>query len=318
MPALLVCSFAPGYACKFTGLPRVRTSALTLINDKTRSINLHANATQIVLKKNTMKLYALLLGVFLFSKESISQVKEGKIVYERTMTLQIRIADDNPAMQEIPRLRKDKFELLFANGKSLWRAAEPESEAEQSWVNNDGAQIRIMVPGSNDVIYNDFPQQVKVEQRELGTKQFVIQDSIRRFKWKIGNETKNILGYACKRATSERTQENFRVEMDNGVMKRTPFTDTLVVVAWFTDAIPSFAGPDIYQGQVPGTILEIDINNGRTSYLAQEITAKADLKEIKEPKGKKITAEEFAKERDKMMKEMEENSGGNFQMRIRN
>jgi GLPGLI family protein len=175
-----------------------------------------------------------------------------------------------------------------------------------------------MVPGSNDVIYNDFPQEIRVEQRELGTKQYIIQDSIRRYNWKIGNEAKTILGYTCKKATSQRTQESFRVEMDNGVMKRTAVTDTLLVVAWFTDAIPSFGGPDVYQGQVPGTILEIDVNNGRTSYLALEITAKADLKEIKEPKGKKITVEEFAKEREKMMKEMEENSGGNFQMRIRN
>ena len=65
----------------------------------------------------------LIASAMLIAIPSLAQVKEGKIVYERTMQLQIRINDDNPAFQNmIPKERKDKFELFFTEGKSLWQA----------------------------------------------------------------------------------------------------------------------------------------------------------------------------------------------------
>ena len=95
-------------------------------------------------------------------------------------------------------------------------------------------------------------------------------------------------------------------------MKRGEVADTLNIVAWFTPAIPVPAGPD-YQGQLPGAILEINVNNGQTVYNAIEISPKADLRSIKEPKsGKKVTLKEFAVEQEKMMKEMH----GNRQFRV--
>jgi hypothetical protein len=66
---------------------------------------------------------------------------------------------------------------------------------------------------------------------------------------------------------------------------------------------------------LPGTILEIDVNNGRTLFLAKEFDPKGDLKQIKEPKGKKITPEEFKVEREKMMQEMQKNNGGMVNIR---
>jgi GLPGLI family protein len=105
--------------------------------------------------------------------------------------------------------------------------------------------------------------------------------------------------------------------MDNGVMKRELVTDTLDVIAWFTTTIQAFAGPENYQGQLPGTILELDVNNGRSKFIALSITEDAEVKSIKEPKGKKITPQEFAAEREKMMQEMEKNNGGgNFNIRV--
>ena len=66
----------------------------------------------------------LIASAMLIAIPSLAQVKEGKIVYERTMQLQIRINDDNPAIQNmIPKERKDKFEFFFTEGKSLWQAS---------------------------------------------------------------------------------------------------------------------------------------------------------------------------------------------------
>jgi GLPGLI family protein len=99
--------------------------------------------------------------------------------------------------------------------------------------------------------------------------------------------------------------------MDNGKMERKEINDTTAIVAWFTNDIPVPAGPEV-QGQLPGLILALDMNNGRMVYKALDIQTKVDIASIKEPtKGKKLTPDEFVKERDKMMQEMQKNNQGN-------
>jgi GLPGLI family protein len=93
-------------------------------------------------------------------------------------------------------------------------------------------------------------------------------------------------------------------------MKRTEVADTSNIIAWIASDIPVSAGPAEYQGQLPGLILEMDINNGRQVYKALNISPKVDLASIKEPTGKKhYTPDEFKKERAKMIDEMSRNAG---------
>ncbi|MGH2553567.1 MAG: GLPGLI family protein, partial [Chitinophagaceae bacterium] len=103
-----------------------------------------------------------------------------------------------------------------------------------------------------------------------------------------------------------------------GKMERKEVQDTSNIIAWFTSDIPVPAGPGEYQGQLPGLILEMDISDGRQIFVATKISDRNDLSLIKEPTGKKhYTPDEFKKERDKMMKEMEKNNmGGGRQIRI--
>lgn len=261
-----------------------------------------------------MKQIFIVTSCFLLAVSGSSQVKEGKIIFERVFQLQIQIADNNPAMQNmIPRERKDKFELLFANNKSLWKPVEDESQGDEMNFGGEdgGARMIIRMPGSEDITYHNLDATKRVEQRELGGKTFIVNDSIRRLNWKITGESKTILGYKCMKATAQRTQENFRMQMDNGKATRERVTDTLNIIAWFTNEISGSFGPENYQGQLPGTILEVDVNNGRTSLKALEVITKVDETSIKEPsKGKKLTPEEFAKEREKLFKEMQEHGGG--------
>jgi GLPGLI family protein len=259
----------------------------------------------------------------LFALPALAQVKEGRILYERSMQLQIRINDDNPAFQNmIPRERKDRFELLFTEGKSLWQPVEDENQGDDMNFGNEGSGMRMVIrmPGSEDITYHNVSEGKKVEQRELGGKNFIIADSIKRLNWKVAGETKQVLGYNCMKATAQRTQESMRMNMDNGKVTREKVIDTSNIVAWFTNEIPGSFGPEMYQGQLPGTILEIDINNGRNTFRALEVTPKTDVAKIKEPsKGKKATPEEFAKEREKLFQEMQQNGGGGgMRFNIRN
>jgi GLPGLI family protein len=245
-----------------------------------------------------------------------AQQNSGHVTYER-VTKMIARFNINGVENEMPQTRKDNFELSFGNNQSLWKAAEQENNDDNN-AGGDGVQVHMIVAGSNDVMYINFETGKRTEKREFFDKTFIIDDSISHLKWKMTGETKTILNHNCMKALATRISTQTRMTMDDGKMERKEIQDTSNIVAWFTSDIPVSAGPGEYQGQLPGLILEMDVNNGRQTFVASSISEKADLALLKEPTGKKhYTPEEFRKERDKMMKEMEKNNqGGNRQIRI--
>lgn len=264
----------------------------------------------------------LIAGCILMLTSTISeaQQKEGKVIYERTVKLQFSFAGMPGGMeQQMPSSRTDKYELDFAGNQSLWKQAEPDNTTDDgSSFGENGMQIRMVVAGSNDILYNNFETGKRVEKRELFDKIFIIDDTIGSLKWKMTGETKMILNHNCMQATAVRTSKRTSVNMDNGVMTRKEIEDTSDIVAWIATDIPVSAGPSEFQGQLPGLILEMDIKNGTQTYKAVSISEKADVASIKEPAGKKrYTQDEFEKERDKMMEEMNRNNqGGNRIIRM--
>jgi GLPGLI family protein len=261
----------------------------------------------------------LIASAMLIAISSLAQVKEGKIVYERVMQLQIRINDDNPAFQNmIPKERKDKFELFFTEGKSLWQAVEDDGQSDEtSFGDGNGMRMVFRVPGSDDIAFHNITESKKVDQRELGGKSYIIADSIKKMNWKVAGESKVILGHNCMKATTQRIQESFRMTMDNGEAKREKVMDTMNIVAWFTNEIPGSFGPDTYQGQLPelfwrSTSITEEILLKRLKFRQRLILQRSKSRQ----KGKKVTAEEFAKEREKLMQEMMQNGGGPGGMRV--
>lgn len=247
-----------------------------------------------------------------------AQQKEGKIVYERTSQLNIRINDMPGGMEHsLPKTRTDKFELTFGNNQTLWKAAEEENENENI-SSGEGVQIRMIVAGNDDVLFTNLESGKKVEKREMFEKTFIIDDTISKLKWKMTGETKTILGFPCMKATTTRISTRMMMTAENGKMERREVQDTSNIEAWFTSQIPVSAGPGEFQGQLPGMILEMDVQNGRQTFKAISVSEKADLATIKEPTGKKhLTPQEFRKERDKMMEEMQKNNmGGNRVIRM--
>lgn len=245
-----------------------------------------------------------------------AQQNSGTVIYERVTNMIARI-NMNGVESEVPRTRKENYELKFGNNQSIWKTAEPENDDMQT-SSDGGMQIRMVVAGNNDVIHCNFETGKRTEKREFLDKTFIVDDSISKMKWKMTGETKSILNHNCMQATTTRITTQMRMSMDDGKMERKEVQDTSNIVAWFTSDIPVPAGPGEYQGQLPGLILEMDISNGRQTLKATNIADAGDLSVIKEPTGKKhYTPEEFRKERDKMMKEMERNNqGGNRVIRM--
>jgi len=262
------------------------------------------------MKKIILPLCLLLSGI------TNAQIKEGKVVYERTM--QISRPQGLPDDITIPPTRKNNFELQFGNNQSIWQSI-PNTEGDNNTITSPGMVFR-MAAGNNDVTYFNFEAGRRLDQRELFEREFLVEDTITKMVWKLTEETKMILSHTARKATAQRIGTRMQMTMENGQMKRDQVADTSKITAWFTTDVTVPAGPQEFGGQLPGLILELSINNERTVYHAVEISAKVNASKIKEPKGgKKLTSAEFAIERDKLMEEMRKNNpGGNRVIRMNN
>lgn len=252
---------------------------------------------------------AALCGTF----ASTAQQKEGKIIYQRKVVFNIQF--NAPGTGDVPpQTRLSQFELNFANGQMVFQQMEDDVQDDIAG-GSGGVVIRTIGSSAEDVTFFDFAQSRKVEQRDFFDKRFLISDSIRKGNWKLTDETKTILDHQCRKAVSQRIGKRSIMNMQNGKMERKEVDDTTTIEAWFTTDIPVAVGPEV-AGQLPGAILELSSDNGRSVYQAIEISPKANVKAIKEPsKGKKVNQQQFTDERNKMLDEMQRNGGGTLRFR---
>jgi len=296
------------------------STALTFINLNERWFNLLSRNQTIALaqnQKNMKQIWITGLAI-LVTGIAQGQIREGKITYERTNQMVMRM-NINGQESEMPRTRKDNFELTFTPAQTLWKAIEnPDDDIQNNAGDGGGMQMHMIVIGNNDVLFTNLEKGTRTEKREMMDKSFIVDDSIKVQKWKMTGDTKSILGHSCMKATSTRISQRTTMTMDNGKMERKEVSDTSNMIAWFANDIPVSTGPAEFQGQLPGAILEMDISNGKQTFTATNISDKADLALIKEPTGKKhYTPAEYKKEVNKMMDEMQQNmGGGNRQIRI--
>jgi GLPGLI family protein len=230
-----------------------------------------------------MKKILFAITAFITAQSAFAQIKEGTITYERKVNLHRRITDEQMKAM-IPEFRTSKYQLLFSDSTSIYKAL-PEENAPDPFAGGNQVIFKMGADGGQQ--YKNFIQAKAVESRELGAKTYIIEDTIHQLSWKLTDETKTILDYPCKKATltTERGQN---------------------VEAWYTESIPCPAGPETF-ASLPGAIMQLDINKGESLFTAVAVSDKVDKKEIQEPKkGKKISRPEFMK----MMQEMMGNPGG--------
>ena len=270
-----------------------------------------------------MKKAFLLISAAMGISALQAQIKEGTIVYERKINTHRNMPNEQMRAM-VPEFRISKHLLIFSDSISVYRMI-PENEAPDPFAGGAGAgggggvRMSFTMGGSNDAgdLYKNFTQSKSILSSELAGKSYLVVDSITQQPWKLTNETKQILGYTCLKATRKITVQAapMRMMVINGPGGNTnrdtsrPQPREIELVSWYAQDIASPVGPENH-GQLPGVILELDTDNGATVYKALEFKKQVDQKQLKEPKkGKTVTAAEFSKMRMDLMQQQIQNGG---------
>jgi GLPGLI family protein len=267
-----------------------------------------------------MRKYFYLAVLLCSTSATFSQaVTSGIITYERKINMHRRIQDEQVKAM-VPEFRTSKHMLLFSDSTSVYKAV-PEEEMPETFNDGGGGGARISFRsggGESGELYKNFAVWKSVESRELGAKTYIIEDSIRPRAWKLTGETKQIMGYTCRKAVSTETMMlggGMRISFGGGANQadtaNRPAPKPVTVEAWYAESITAPVGPESY-GMLPGVILELNIDNGSMIFSAIDIKKEVEQKDIKEPKkGKKITRQEYIKMQTELM-----GSGGNRVIRM--
>lgn len=188
-----------------------------------------------------MKLIKLFF--FFVSLSCWSQIKSGKIEYGVHIstfeglekTTRMKAAYDK-AMENAPFLN---FELLINIKESSF------SLIAGLGINEDGLQYAKLFSGYSGMIYQDDLYSYSEINGDPGN--YLIKKD-KKIEWNLENETKEINGFVCYKATSEKKVVN-RV----GVFR-------FPIIAWYCPQIPLSYGPNGYGG-LPGLILELQVRN---------------------------------------------------------
>lgn len=164
----------------------------------------------------------------------------GKVKYERRigqLSLMESISKEEESMwmesyrKSFPKVVSDQFELIFNPQKSIYKLA-METEGNKY-------MFQGMKPVESDFVLQSFSKSESVMARSVFERNYMVRDSLPALVWKISAETRNIAGFECRKAL-------------------TRISDSVVVVAFYTDEITVRGGPEQFHG-LPGMILGIAI-----------------------------------------------------------
>jgi len=217
------------------------------------------------------KLSILLVVVLALARPVHAQntifLDHGKIEYERRINVFAQIGNDDDQWSEFRKklsshFKTSYFDLVFTRDKSLYRPGRESDDRElfNFW----------QAPAQENIVYSDLDDAKSVSQKNVFETNFLIQDSLRRIKWKITDETRVIAGFNCRRA--------------NAIIM-----DSIYVVAFYTDEILTSGGPESFTG-LPGMILGVSLPHQHITWFASKVEAiPVTQGEIEPPaKGKKV------------------------------
>ncbi|MHB8206327.1 GLPGLI family protein [Mucilaginibacter sp.] len=221
----------------------------------------------------TFTLFILALNLF---AQNAHFTTSGTVEYNKTSNvyamIEKEVSKDNEAFYRPfidaykkgnPQFKVLKSTLTFSGDKTLFVPIEPET------IGNMFSNIPLA--NQNNTIYNDLDAKTTISEKVVFDATFLIKDTIRKIKWKITGETREVAGYTCRRA--------------NGIMM-----DSIYVVAFYTEKIHVSGGPESFNG-LPGMILQVAVPHENIAWVATKVTDLPVIENAVQPpkKGKSVT-----------------------------
>lgn len=197
--------------------------------------------------------------------------------------------DKGPA-QEFIKVAKESahyltFTLLFNENKSVF------SIDETMNLNDSGISTAVLLCGVNGKFYNIKNTKKilnEIDDDDLGK---IIIEYQNDTNWELINESKNIDGFTCFKASKIMTIDNG----EYGIFKRT-------IIAWYCPSIPISFGPAGEAG-LPGLILELQNRNIVLGVKKIDLNPDEKIVINLPTKGKWVTEKEYSEILDKKMKD---------------
>lgn len=211
----------------------------------------------------TMILMSLLLSSKLYGQQVF--VPYGRISYEKKINMQRSLAGlDIPdqALAQMEKYNISNWELLFNTKAALYRMQKTDNGRQKS------------------ELYTHYDKNSRIIKRNIFDEFYLLTDSIPHTDWKITHDVRTIAGYECRKAI-------------------TRISDTVYVVAFYTEEILPAGGPEGFTG-LPGMILGLAIPRYNTTWFATKVEAfSSQATQISSPTGGKKV--ETDKEKQKLI-----------------
>lgn len=144
-----------------------------------------------------------------------------------------------------PQFKKFKSTLVFNNGKSLFTPNNNDKNVA------DPFQALNEIADQPNLVFTDQSKRKEIVQKNMFESTFLLVNDNNNINWKLTFETRNILGFTCRRVDAI-------------------ILDSIYVVAFYTDRIPMDSGPETF-GRAPGLLLQVTLPHEHISWVATKI-----------------------------------------------
>ena len=204
------------------------------------------------------KYFIFLFSLFTFHFSVFSQdifISKGKIEFEKKVNVHNALDDISKGntdgfdfisavKKQVPEWNTTYFNLFFDDDKTIYK---PGREIDQGPKGPDWFRD----PAQSNIVFCNLQTQQSISQKSVFESTFLISDSLRKARWKITNDSRDIAGFNCRKAT-------------------TIIMDSVFVVAFYTDQITTTGGPESFNG-LPGMILGLAIPRLHTTWFATKV-----------------------------------------------
>lgn len=192
----------------------------------------------------------LLVCVFLLNQTLHAQIFIDKAVIEYEVKSNIQKTMGNgffmsQLKDQLPQFKTGYYNFIFANNKSIYKFDHWSDESRKipDWFKKEDEE---------NIWYSDYMTGKLSMQKNIAGTNLSVVDSLRKFDWKITNDTRVIAGFNCRKAV-------------------TKIFDSVYVFAFYTDEIMISGGPCSING-LPGMILGVTIPRLFTSWIATKVS----------------------------------------------